>query len=375
MSNKRDYYEILEIAKTASADEIKKAYRRLARKYHPDVNRHDENAEEKFKELSEAYEALSDPQKRQMYDQFGHQGASGHYGDPGAGGFGDMGGFGDIFDMFFGGGGRGQSQRQSTGEQGSDLRYDLEITLEEVATGVEKTVRMSRMEPCDTCAGSGAKPGTSPETCLHCHGTGQVRQTQQTILGSFSTVAPCSVCRGTGRLIKEPCVTCNGQGRHRKTTERAIKIPAGVENGSRIRIRGGGDAGTHGGQSGDLYVVIFVKQHKIFERNGDDILYEIPISFVQAALGDTIEVPNLDGTEKLHIPHGTQTGTAFTLRGKGVPNLNSGAHGDEIVVLRVLTPTKLNEEQKRILLEFAESTGVELNPEEGKTFFERLLRK
>jgi molecular chaperone DnaJ len=373
MATKRCYYEVLRISREASPDEVKKAYRRLARTHHPDVNRHDEAAEEQFKEINEAYEVLSDPQKRRMYDQYGHEGVNGRLGGPGFGGFGDLGGFGDIFDMFFGGGqGAG---RRSVGEDGADLRYDMEVSLEEVAVGVERQIRMSRLESCADCGGSGANPGSGAETCPQCRGTGQMRHSQQTILGSFSTVTTCNLCRGEGRIVKDPCHTCKGQGRIRSTSERKVKVPAGVESGSRIRLRGEGDAGARGGQAGDLYIVVHVKPHEVFERQGDDIFCEIPINFVQATLGDTIEVPCLDGTEKLHIPEGTQTGTAFKIRGKGLPNISSGRHGDQHVIVRIMTPTKLSDEQKKLLLEFAESAGAQLNLEEGKSFFERLLGK
>jgi len=376
MSSKRDYYEILGVPAEASAEEIKKAYRRLARRCHPDVNRSDKNSEEIFKEINEAYEVLSDPQKRQMYDRYGHRGLDGRYADPGFGfdGFGDLGGFGDIFDMFFGSGARAGARRRTAGEAGSDLRYDVEITLEEAAAGVERKLRISRLERCETCGGSGVQPGSSMVECSYCHGAGEVRRSQYTILGSFSTVTICSACRGEGRVIKDPCRACGGHGRLRATSERQVRIPAGVENGSRIRLRGEGDAGARGGPAGDLYVIVQVKPHETFERRGDDIICEIPISFVQAALGDTIEVPTLDGKEKLHIPEGTQTGATFKLSRKGIPNINSGARGDEYVVVRVLIPRKLTDEQKKLLLEFANSCSVELNPE-GKGFFEKLLGK
>ena len=375
MSDKRDYYEILGVSKEASTEEIKKAYRRLARKHHPDVNRHDETAEDTFKEINEAYEVLSDQQKRRMFDEYGHSGMNGRNAGPGGygfDGFGDVGGFGDIFDAFFGGGTR--SRRQTVGEEGSDIRSDLELTLEEVATGVEKTISVSRMEACDTCKGSGSQPGTTAETCGTCRGTGQVRHNQQTILGSFQSITTCPTCRGAGRVIKDPCRACDGFGRIRSTSERIIRIPAGVDSGSRIRMRAEGDAGLRGGPAGDLYVFIQVKPHKSFERRGDDIFIEVPISFVQAALGDNIEVATLTEPEKLHIPEGTQTGASFKLNGKGIPNLNTGGRGHQYIIVRILTPKKLNDEQKLLLLQFAETSGVELNPD-GKNFFEKLLGK
>lgn len=370
MTDKQDYYEVLGISRTASQDEIKKAYRSLARKHHPDVNRHDEGAEEKFKEINEAYSVLSDTDKRSRYDQYGHDAPGGRYADPG---FGDMGGFGDIFDVFFGGGGR--TRRRSAGEDGTDLRYDLEVSLEEISTGVEKNLKLTRMRTCETCSGTGARSGSAPQACSQCRGTGQVRRSQQTVLGSFSTVTDCTNCHGTGYIILDPCTDCSGHGRVRKSNDQKVQIPAGVENGMRIRLRGEGDAGTRGGAPGDLYIVIFVKPHKTFERRGDDIMSEISISFVQAALGDTITVQSLDGEETMQILAGTQTGTSFTLRGKGLPNLNSGARGDHYVVTRIVTPTKLNDEQRRLLLEFAKSTGEEISPEEHKGFFEKILGK
>lgn len=367
----------MEISRQASADDIKKAYRRLARRHHPDVNRDDPTAEETFKEINEAYEVLSDPQKRRMYDEYGHQGVNGSYpgaGGPGFGGFGDVGGFGDIFDIFFGSGARTHGQGRTMGEEGADLRFDVELTLEEVATGADKTITLTRMATCGTCDGSGAEPGSAIDTCPTCRGTGQVRHSQNTILGSFQTVTTCPTCRGAGRTIKDPCHTCDGHGRVRATIERQIRIPAGVESGSRIRLRGEGDAGSRGGPAGDLYVFVQVRPHEIFERRGDDIYCEIPISFVQAALGDTIEVPTLGEPEQLHIPEGTQTGASFKLNGKGVPNINNGVRGHEYVIVRIMTPRKLSDEQKKMLREFAESCGVELNPD-GKTFFEKLLGK
>mgnify|MGYP005853075575 CR=1 FL=1 len=373
MSSKRDYYEILGTSREASADEIKRIYRKLARQYHPDVNRHDESAEERFKEINEAYEVLSDPQKRAVYDQYGHQGLDGRYsGSGGFEGFGDFGGFGDIFDAFFGSGAR--TRGHSSAQEGSDIRVDVELTLEEVSAGADKTVRVSRMGQCDVCDGTGAQPGSGVETCSTCSGTGQVRHSQQTILGSFQTIVTCPTCHGEGRTIKDPCTACGGHGRLRQTEEREIRIPAGVESGSRIRIRGAGDTGLRGGPPGDLYVFVQVSPHEVFERQGDDIYLEMPISFVQAALGDTVEVPTLHGDEKLHIPEGTQTGASFKLVNKGIPNLTTGVRGNQYVIVRVTTPRKLNDEQKQILQQFAESCGMELNPE-GKNFFERLLGK
>lgn len=369
MSNRQDYYEILGIPRGASAEDIKKAYRRLARQHHPDVNQ-DDGAEEAFKKLSEAYEVLSDPQKRQIYDVYGPDAVNGRYSGSGFDGFGDLSGFGDIFDMFFGSGTR--AGRRSTAESGNDLRYDLDLTLEEAASGLDRDIRVSRLGRCRTCGGSGMKPGASMTECTYCHGAGQVRRTQQTILGSFSTVTACSACGGRGRVIKDPCTDCGGHGRFRETTEVRVAIPAGVESGNSVRLRGEGDAGPTGGPSGDLYVIIHVKPHSVFERRGNDILCEIPITFVQATLGDTVEVPSLDGSETLHIPEGTQPGSTFKLRSKGIPDVHTGTRGDEIVIVRVETPTKLSDEQKKMLLEFGESRGENLNSPEGRSFFEKL---
>lgn len=374
MLAKRDYYEVLGVEKNASEDEIKKAFRKLARQYHPDVNPGDKNAEEKFKEINEANEVLSDPDKRQRYDQFGHAGTDpGGYG--GFGGFGqsaDFGGFGDIFDMFFGG-----SERRSNGpQQGSDLRMDLQLTFEEAAFGIEKDIELPRLENCSACRGTGAKAGTQPARCKKCQGTGQVRVTQKTPLGHFQTIKTCPECNGTGQIITAPCPECSGRGKVRKTRKLHIKIPAGVDNGSRIRLSGEGEAGTKGGPSGDLYVYLGVSSHKIFERDGEDILMEMPITFVQAALGDEIKVPTLQGYATLKIPEGTQTHTVFRLRGQGIPRLRGVGRGDQHVKIVVVTPNKLNEEQRKILREFSASSGQDNYRSQGKErdkgIFERL---
>ncbi len=372
MSSKQDYYELLGLPKSATADEIKKAYRRLARQHHPDVNPDDEAAEERFKELNEAYEVLGDQNKRQVYDMYGHDGLNGRGGAQDFGGFGDLGGFGDIFDVFFGGNARGGRRAEETG---NDLRFDMELTLEDVASGLEKEISISRLGRCKPCNGSGAKPGTSVDTCGQCRGTGQVRRSQQTIIGSFSTVTVCPACGGRGRAVKDPCNECRGQGRARETVTVNIRIPAGVETGTSIRMRGEGDAGPQGAQSGDLYVVIHVKKHARFERRNNDLICEIPLSFVQATLGAEVEVPTISGTEKLEIPEGTQTGATFKLRSKGLPDINSGAKGDEYVVVRMITPTKLNDEQRRRLKEFGESLGEDAFHHHDKSFFEKLFGK
>lgn len=371
---KRDYYEVLGVERGASETEIKKAFRKLARQYHPDVNPNDKTAEEKFKEVNEAYEVLSDPEKRARYDQFGHAGTDpgGFGGFGGFGGAGDFGGFGDIFDMFFG----GMGQRTRGPEKGSDLRLDLELEFEEAAFGCEKDVELPRMEECPNCHGSGARPGTTPVTCSKCQGTGQVRITQRTALGHFQTIKPCTDCGGTGKVINSPCPECKGRGKVRRTRTLHIKIPAGVDTGSRIRLAGEGEPGSRGGPRGDLYVYLEVKPHKFFERRGEDIYMEMPITFYQATLGAEIKVPTLEGEAVLKIPEGTQTHTVFRLRGQGIPYLKSSGRGDLHVKVVILTPTKLSEEQKKLLREFAKISGQDnykpLEKEKGKGIFERL---
>lgn len=358
MATKRDYYEVLGVERTATVTEVRSAYRRLAARYHPDVNPGDHTAEEKFKELNEAHEILSSPDKRQVYDQFGHEGSQG--GANGAG-------FGDIFDMFFGSGGgfqssRGPSSAERARQQatlGADLRYDLEVTMEEAAFGVDKTLKLSRLEPCETCRGNGAKPGTTPKTCPTCSGSGQVRHVQNTILGSFATVAPCARCKGEGVVIADPCPTCRGQGRQRQTREHTLHVPAGVDTGVRLVDAGQGDTGVRGGQRGDLYVVIYVQPHAQFTRRGQDVVYEAPITFTQAALGDMLDVPILGGVDKLQVPEGTQPGEVFRLRGKGFPDVNgrSKERGDQLVVVKMQVPTRMSDDQKRLLREFALASG------------------
>ena len=377
MSEKRDYYEVLGVQKGASDDELKKAYKKLARKYHPDLNRDDpKTAEEKFKEVNEAYDVLKDPQKRAQYDQFGHAafeggagggGGYGGFGGFGGGGFsgGDFGGFdfGDIFGDIFGGGGRRGARRQGP-ERGADLRYDLELTFEEAAFGKETELRVPRTENCEKCHGTGAAPGSEPETCPKCHGSGQVQTVHNTPLGRMMSSSTCDRCHGSGKIVKNPCPDCGGRGQKRVERKIKVKIPAGVGEGSRIRVSGGGEAGLRGGQSGDLYVYIFVKQHKFFTRSETDVYSEVPISFVQAALGDTVQVPTLHGQIELKIPAGTQSGKQFRLRGKGIPKLRGDGNGDHYVKVKVLTPQKLTEKQKKLLQEFGELCGENVNPEQ-----------
>lgn len=373
MAAKRDYYEILGVDRNASQEEIKKAYRRLARQYHPDMNPGNKEAEEKFKEIKEAYDVLSDPEKRARYDQFGHLG-----GEPGGGfeGFGDFadlgrefGGLGDLFDMFFGGFG---SRSQRAGPQkGADLQLDLDLDFEEAAFGTEKDVEVAREENCPSCGGSGAEPGTRPVSCPTCHGTGQIRIAQATAFGRFESIRPCSQCRGAGRIITTPCSTCRGRGRVRRTRKIHVRIPAGVDTGWQLRMSGEGEPGVRGGPPGDLYIAIHVRPHKLFRRDGYDVICEIPVSFVQAALGDEIEVPTLDGRAKIRLPEGTQTGTSFRLRGKGIPRLNGHGRGDMHVIVQVQTPTDLTERQKELLREFAR-LEEQKRQDKDKGFFGRV---
>ena len=366
MAAKQDYYEALGVSRTASTEEIKKAYRRLARQYHPDVNKSN-GAEEKFKEIAEAYSVLSDEDKRGRFDRFGIDGLSGSGQD-----FGGFGGFdmGDLLNQFFGGSGRPTSRQ--TAERGSDLRYDLELTLEEVAVGVEHPIKVTRLRTCATCTGSGSAPGSSPEPCPACQGTGQLRHTQQTILGSFSSVTPCPQCRATGRILRDPCTTCKGEGRTMTEDTVIGKVPPGIEDGTRIQIRGEGESGLRGGPDGDLYVYIFVKEHERFQRRAKELYTEIPISFAQAALGDTIFVPTLFGEDELSIPAGTQTGTPFRLRDAGLPGLHARGRGDLHVTVRVVTPSHLTDRQRELMREFA---GDERPKEDDRGFFERIKER
>ena len=368
--SKRDYYEVLGVDRNASDDEIKRAYRKLAMKYHPDRNPDDSTAEEKFKELNEAYEILSTPEKKQRYDQFGHAGVDGNAGG-GFEGFGGFGGFedvfGDIFDMF----GGGRSARRRGPQQGADIKYELSISFEEAVFGTEKTIEFSRYDRCDTCNGSGAKPGTSVKTCTYCNGTGEVRFAQRTVLGQIVNVKACDKCGGEGHIIENPCSTCNGKGKERKRKKIRVKIPAGVDNGSVIPLRGQGEPGIKGGPQGDLYVVLTVRPHKIFQRDGYDIICEIPITFVQAALGEELEVPTLEGKVKYTIEEGTQSGTVFRLRNRGVPNPRGYGKGHQYVKVVVEVPKNLTEKQKNLLKQFAAEGGEEIH-EKRKSFFDKM---
>jgi molecular chaperone DnaJ len=348
---KKDYYEVLGVNRDASEDELKKAYRKLAMKWHPDRNPDNPKAEEHFKEAKEAYEILTDAQKRAAYDQFGHAGVDPSAGGAagagaGFGGFGDA--FGDIFGDIFGGAGGGGGRGRSTVYRGADLRYNLEISLEEAARGTETRIRIPAMEECETCHGSGAKPGTKPTTCTTCSGHGQVRMQQ----GFFSIQQTCPRCHGTGKMVANPCGTCSGSGRVKKHKTLAVKIPAGVDEGDRIRLSGEGEAGVNGGPTGDLYVVIQIKQHSVFTRDHNDLHCEMPISFTTAALGGEIEIPTLDGYAKIKIPAETQSGKVFRLRGKGIKGVRSTAHGDLLCHVIVETPVSLTSRQKELLQEF-----------------------
>lgn len=365
---KRDYYEVLGVSKTATDEELKKAYRKLAKKYHPDANPDNKKeAEAKFKEVNEAYETLSDPQKRRMYDQFGHNGPQG-FGGGGNGyysysssdfdGF-DMGDLGDIFSSFFGGGfgGSARTSRQRTGPiKGADLRYNMELTFEEAFLGVQKEINISRDDVCDDCKGTGAKPGSKVETCSMCGGTGQIKQIQTTILGQMQTTRTCTNCHGEGKVIKEPCEKCRGKGTIRKQARIIVNIPAGIDDNQTVVLRGEGAPGQKGGPKGDLYITVHLKRHSIYTRKDDNVYCDIPITFTQATLGADIEVPLVDGKkEKYKIPEGTQTGTKFRIRGKGFKNVNRNYEGDFIFTVVVQTPKKLTKEQRELLVQLAKT--------------------
>lgn len=373
MAEQRDPYDVLGVSKDASADEIKKAYRKLSKKYHPDLN-HEPGAEEKFKEVNEAYDILGDPQKKAQYDQFGAAGAQGGFGGQGFGqgfGGGDFGGFDDIFSSFFGGG-SGAGRSQNAPRQGRDLQYEMSLKFEEAVFGKTTEIQYTREETCSTCSGSGAKAGTSPVTCSRCGGRGFIQVQRQTPLGRVMTQQECDVCHGSGREIKEKCTTCHGSGHVRKKHAVQVKVPAGVENGNQMRLQGQGEAGFNGGPYGDLFIVFVVEQSRDFRRDGAEIYFNQDISFVQAALGDEIEVKTVHGNVKLKIPAGTQTGTTFRLKGKGAPRLRGSGNGDEQVTVNIVTPNNLNEKQKLALKAFAEASG---RKSFGEGFFEKLKKQ
>ena len=379
MADKRDYYEILGVQRNASAEELKKSYRKLAIQFHPDKNPGDKKAEDKFKELSEAYETLSDDKKRRMYDQFGHAasnmggGGGGPFGGGGPGGadFGDI--FGDIFGDLFGGGGQGRGRGgrgARRGRAGSDLETQVDITFEEAFKGVEKVITLNKRSECETCHGSGAKPGTQPETCKVCAGRGEVTFQQ----GFFAVSRPCTHCHGTGQIIPSPCTTCRGAGKVKKTSQLSVTIPAGIDTGQRLKLTNEGEPGDHGGPSGDLYIVINVLDHDFFKRDGAEVICDVPITFVHAALGAEIDVPTLDGKVAMKIPAGTQSHKVFRLKGKGLPHLGRHGRGDQLVRVMVEIPTKLSNEQIEVLKRFEslENDGKSHPMHHG--FFERVKR-
>ena len=375
MAEKRDYYEVLGIQKGASEDEIKKAYKKLARKYHPDMNPGDKEAEEKFKEVNEANEVLSDPEKKARYDQFGFAGVDPNYGaGAGGGAYGggfDFGDLGDIFGSFFGGGfGGGQRRNPNAPQRGESIRASVSVSFTEAAFGCEKSVTLERSEQCPTCKGNGCAPGTTSEICPDCHGTGTVQTRRQTPMGVFASNGPCRKCGGTGRLIHQPCPDCRGTGAVRKRKTIKVNIPAGIDHGQTISLRGQGNAGRNGGPAGDLLITVMVQPHELFRRDGVDVFCEAPITFAQAVLGAELEIPTIDGKVKYSIPEGTQTGTVFRLKGKGIPVLNGRGRGDQYVTVTIETPRNLNKEQKEALRRFSETLG-ESNYEKRKSFFKK----
>ncbi len=369
MADKRDYYEVLGVDRSASEDQIKKAYRQQAKKYHPDLNPGDKTAEEKFKEINEAYEVLSDSEKKAKYDQFGHAGVDPNFG---AGGYGggsynvDFGDLGDIFSSFFGGGAR--TRNPNAPRRGEDAGATVVISFEEAAFGCKKNINVTRIEKCDTCGGSGAQAGSQPKTCPSCHGTGQINVSQRTPFGVMQSQRVCDQCRGTGKIIEKPCRSCGGKGKVRRTRSEDIKIPAGIDDGQTFVLRGGGHAGDNGGPAGDLRITVSVRPHPIFERRGFDVWCDFPITFTQAALGDELTVPTLDGNVKYNIPEGTQPGDIFKLRGKGITRINSSVRGDQYVRIVLEVPRNLNSKQKSALKEFGATLSDE-NYKKRKSFF------
>lgn len=368
---KRDYYEVLGVDRSADAEALKKAYRKLALQHHPDRNPDDPAAEEKFKEASEAYAVLSDPDKRRAYDRFGHEGVAGA-GGPGFGDFGDLGAFGDVLNDLFGDlfgqrGGGGGARRRGRGRRGADLRYQLDLELGEVLEGKDARITIPKMRPCGSCSGSGARAGTRPESCGRCRGTGQLMFQQ----GFFRISRPCDACGGAGEVVRERCTSCRGQGRVESQQTLSVKIPPGVESGTRLRLAGEGEAGIEGGASGDLYVDVVVQPHPFFTRDGPDLHCQVPVSFVQAALGAEIEVPTLEGKIPMRVPEGTQSGRVLRLAGKGLPALGRRGRGDVLVQIFVEVPTKLTDRQRELLEQFAEESGTEVSPV-TRSFVEKL---
>lgn len=383
MAEKRDYYEVLGISKGASDDEIKKAYRKMAKKYHPDLNPDDPQAAEKFKEVNEANDILSDPQKRQRYDQFGHAGVDPSYGAGQGGGFGGFGGFstgdgidlGDIFDSFFGGGmgGSSRSANANAPRRGADIPINLDISFMEACKGVKHEVELNRSEVCDTCNGNGAKPGTSPKTCPECNGTGKVRFNQRTVFGTMASTRQCSKCGGKGKIIENPCTGCRGSGRVQKKTKVSINVPAGIDDGQILRVGGQGHMGTNGGGRGDLNVRISVRKDPLFERRNFDVWTEVPITYTQAVLGAEITVPTIDGNVTYNVPEGTQPDTVFRLRGKGIQYLQREGRGDQLVKVVIEVPKNLTRKQKELLEEYNNSL-TEKNYEKQSGFFQKLKK-
>lgn len=365
MAVKRDYYEILGVRREASGDDLKRAFRKLAMDLHPDRNPGNAEAEASFKECAEAYSVLSDPEKRRSYDMFGHAGVN----NPGgAAGFSGFEGFGDIFDAFFGGGSGGRDR--SGTRRGSDLRYDLALAFEESYTGLEREIDVPRLATCERCSGNGAEPGSQVDTCNTCNGSGQIRRAAQSIFGQVVNVAACPTCRGEGKIVRQPCMECRGQGRVEKTKRLKLRIPPGVDTGSQIRLTGEGESGFRGGGSGDLYVVLRVRDHAQLTRREQDIVFELKINIVQAALGDRIQVPTVDGPVEISIPPGTQYGQTFRLAGKGMPHVRNGRRGDQYVVAQIVVPKDLSSDQKELLRKVGGITG---RPEKvSKGFFEKL---
>ncbi len=357
-TTKRDYYDVMGVPRGATPEEVKKAFRRLAMKYHPDRNKN-HDAAERFKEINEAYEVLSDPERRAMYDRFGHAAAESPFGARGFEGF-SFGGFGDIFDAFFG----GTTAQRRAPRRGADLRQRVTLTFEEAAFGCEKTVDVTSVEVCSRCNGVRAEPGTEPQRCDNCGGTGELRRVQQSIFGQFVNVATCERCGGEGRFVAHPCRSCRGSGHEKRTRRLQVKFPAGIDSSAQMRLSGEGSVGLYGGQRGSLYLQVSVKPHKLFQRDGDDLVYNLELNVAQAALGAELEVPTLDDSESLRIPPGTQGGEVFVLRGRGVPHLRSGGRGDLLVRAQVVTPKHLTPEQKRLLAQLAESLGTPLSPDD-----------
>ena len=379
MADKRDYYEVLGVNKGATDDEIKKAYRKLARKYHPDLNKDNPEAAEKFKEIGEAYEILSDKDKRARYDQFGFAGVDPNYGAGQGGGFGGGFGFedvdlGDIFGSFFGGGfggGGSRTNRANAPRQGESIRRTVMLSFEEAAFGCEKEIEIDRVEQCTECGGTGAEKGYTPETCSNCHGTGTVKQTQRTPFGAFSSTGPCPNCHGTGKIIKKPCKKCRGTGQERRTRKLSVKIPAGIDDGQSVALRGQGGAGVNGGPAGDVIVTVSIRPHPLFQRDGYDVWCEVPISYAQACLGDKLIVPTIDGKVEYTMPAGTQPGTVFRMRGKGIQAVNGRGRGDQFVKVTLEVPKNLSDHQKDLLRKLEDSDTAQNHPQR-KSFRDKM---